>query len=891
MRMNGWARWAGCLAVVAVVVATCAVAAFAPATLPGASRAASAGSVGDMGPRDASTLAGPSAIASPPPAAFTSTESDVRGWTGLNETAACTSLCLPADPSVASGNSYVVEAAGSTYRIWTSAGVLLQNASLGSSKLFNTGSDVLLAPQVEYDLTTLRWFITAEDSSKAEVLYGASETSDPTGPWYTQHFNSVPGGEEPAQPQLAVSSLNVVVTTNVVHGSTFEGLEIYVANKTQLLAGSGPATWTSALSATNESVAPAEPAGNSALTYFATDGLGGERLDVFDLSGSPPATPVLSTPESFPGPQLAPPNAPQAGSVDLVATGSARVQSAVLQGGDLWAIAGVSCTPSGDSVARACLHLWEIALGTETVLQNFNWSTGPGTYDYDPAISVDSAGNAVVVFESSTSTTDPSVWTAAESAVAPRASFSLGYSVKLGSAPDNVTGECASNVCPFGNYSSIALVPLDTGNFWLAGEYIAGDRATDPWHTWVEQVSVSDTYPVNLSEANLPAGTSWSVTVDGSERTSTTPTMEWNETNGTYSFGVGSPVEEGPGIQFVASPAAGTFTVAGAATNETIPFVEQFNLTTSALPIGGGTISPAAGWFDAGAPVELSAVAASDHAFVNWSGEGNGSYSGSADPSYVVMNAPLSETANFSTATTYAVTLTATGLASGLTWGATLNGVTVDSTSISISFNEPNGSYSYSASPMVNGSVDTRYLAAVPDGSLHVDGAGVSAKVAYGTEFSITLSASPAADGSIAPASGWYPDDAQVVLTALPAAGYRFVTWEGTGTGNYSGTSDPANLTVGGPVTEVANFTRVVVATAPPTPSSSGAGSGIPLWELEASLAALAAALGVVAVLAVGARRRRNPPSPPPGVVGSSSTPSGPPSPVTPPVPAEPWQE
>jgi hypothetical protein len=891
MRMNGLLRWAGCAAVVAVLVVISGVAPFAAVALPTPPLSTPHGTILGAGLRTATGPGAPRMFSSASAVGFTSTESDIRGWTGLNESGACTTLCLPADPSVASGNSYVVEAAGSTYRIWSSSGVLLVNASLGSSKLFNTGTDVLVAPQVEYDLTTLRWFITAEDTTHSQVLYGASETSDPTGPWYTQHFNSVPGGEEPAQPQLSVSSVNVVVTTNVVRGSTFEGLEIYVANKTQLLAGTGPATWTSTLSATNESVAPAEPTGNSALTYFATDGLGGAHLDVFDLSGSPPGTPVLSSPEAYPASTLAPPAAPQSGSGDLVATGSARVQSAAWQDGDLWAIAGVSCTPAGDSVPRACLHVWEIALGTETVLQNFNWSTGPGTYDYDPAISVDSAGNAVVVFESSTSGSDPSVWTAAESAVAPRAAFSLGYAVKVGSGPDNVTGSCGSDVCPFGNYSSIAVVPLDTGNFWLAGEYIGGDHATDPWHTWVEQVSVSETYPVNLSESNLPSGASWSITVDGAERTSTTPTMEWNETNGTYSFEVGSPVENGPGVQFVASPSAGTFSVTGAATNETIPFVEQFNLTTSVLPSGAGTISPAGGWFNAGSDVELSAVAAEGHAFVNWSGEGTGSYSGAADPAYVVVNAPLAETANFSTATTYPLTVTESGLGPGLTWRASVNGVTLNSTSTSIVFYEPNGSYSYSVSSLVNESATLRYLAPTPDGSLRVDGQSASAKVVYGAEFAISLSATPAAEGSVGPASGWYTDGSEVVLTALPATGYRFVAWQGSGTGNYSGASDPANLTVAGPVTEIANFTRVVVATGPPTPSSGGSNSGIPPWELWASLGALVVAMALIAVLAVGGRRRRAPPTPPAGVIASAPSPSGPTSPVVPPAPTEPWQE
>lgn len=49
------------------------------------------------------------------------------------------------------------------------------------------------------------------------------------------------------------------------------------------------------------------------------------------------------------------------------------------------------------------------------------------------------------------------------------------------------------------------------------------------------------------------------------------------------------------------------------------------------------------------------------------------------------------------TPTLYAVTFEETGLGAGVTWYVTVNGLTVSSTSSTISFNEPNGSYSYRA--------------------------------------------------------------------------------------------------------------------------------------------------------------------------------------------------
>ncbi len=43
-------------------------------------------------------------------------------------------------------------------------------------------------------------------------------------------------------------------------------------------------------------------------------------------------------------------------------------------------------------------------------------------------------------------------------------------------------------------------------------------------------------------------------------------------------------------------------------------------------------------------------------------------------------------------------------------------------------------------------------------------------------------------------------------ISATANNGYRFYKWVGTGSGSYSGTENPATVTVNGPVTEVASF-------------------------------------------------------------------------------------
>ncbi len=76
-------------------------------------------------------------------------------------------------------------------------------------------------------------------------------------------------------------------------------------------------------------------------------------------------------------------------------------------------------------------------------------------------------------------------------------------------------------------------------------------------------------------------------------------------------------------------------------------------------------------------------------------------------------------------ATTYTVTFTESGLASGTTWSVTLNGTTSSSSTSTISFSEPDGSYSYSI-----GSV-SGYTASPSSGTITVNGANVNQAITF----------------------------------------------------------------------------------------------------------------------------------------------------------------
>jgi hypothetical protein len=60
--------------------------------------------------------------------------------------------------------------------------------------------------------------------------------------------------------------------------------------------------------------------------------------------------------------------------------------------------------------------------------------------------------------------------------------------------------------------------------------------------------------------------------------------------------------------------------------------------------------------------------------------------------------------------------------------------------------------------------------------------------------------------GTVSPRSGWKKTGATISISAAPANGYSFSSWTGSGTGSYSGTNNPASITMGGPITETASF-------------------------------------------------------------------------------------
>ncbi|MFZ0890861.1 MAG: hypothetical protein WB778_05815 [Thermoplasmata archaeon] len=751
-------------------------------------------------------------------------------WDGIAYNKSCAS-CLIADTQVASAPGYVFEMVNGSYSVWTPTETLLVSNTLDS--LFNAGSDELANAQVRYDTPDQRWFVSADDLHSNNILYGTSESSDPTGTWNIQHFN-LGGGEIPNDTSLAVNAINVVVSTDLYSrfGGAYLGAQVWVANKSQLVGGGGVATWSSAPETSEQALVPAEPAAASKSMYLVSDGNGSSSaIELFTLTGSPPATPTLSVTANFASTTVQPPNALQANSSELVGVGDGQIVSAIWRSGTLWAAATNGCVPSGDSVTRSCLHVWEISTVASTLSQDFEWSTGAGTYDFYPALATNGTGQLTVVFGESSATLDPSVFVTGQTIADPAGSLEPSVLLKKGLGPDAPTTGCSAGVCPFGAEFGAAFEPFSGDRYWIAGEYTGSDSSTNFWSTWVAQVSNVVAYPVTFSEAGLPTGSTWTVTVNGVPENSSSSIISFLEPNGTYSFTVGSPILSGNGTRYLASPTTGSFVVTTSAVAELVNFTKQFRLTTTAIPLGSGTVDPSSSWWAVNASVLLGGLANTSHAFASWAGSGLGSYNGSENPVSLTMAGPITETATFVNESTYRVSFTAAGLPAGTNWTVAVNGLQETSTSASQAFNLTNGSFTYALESPIAGTTGIQYTTAPAGGTFVVQGASVAIPVAYTTQYELTTRVAPAGSGSVSPASAWYNASQVVNVSALPAAGYSFGSWTGVGSGSYSGASDPALVTMEGAVTETASFQQVRSTMFSVTLDVAPAGSGSIFFE------------------------------------------------------------
>jgi hypothetical protein len=76
----------------------------------------------------------------------------------------------------------------------------------------------------------------------------------------------------------------------------------------------------------------------------------------------------------------------------------------------------------------------------------------------------------------------------------------------------------------------------------------------------------------------------------------------------------------------------------------------------------------------------------------------------------------------------------------------------------------------------------------------------------FTTQYFLTMNAGTG--GTISPSSGWYNSGTGLGISATPNPSYVFSGWSGSGSGSFSGTSNPTTITMNGPITQAAAFAQ-----------------------------------------------------------------------------------
>ncbi len=235
-------------------------------------------------------------------------------------------------------------------------------------------------------------------------------------------------------------------------------------------------------------------------------------------------------------------------------------------------------------------------------------------------------------------------------------------------------------------------------------------------------VATPRTYQATFAESGLPAGTPWTVTINGESNTQTAPANVTvvGLTNGTYAFSVNAS-------GFAASPESGTITIAGQNTSEAIVFrplpVTNYTMTVeeTGLPVGTAWEM----WMNSttSSRVAFNATTGSVLGFTLPSGGYERTlglvpgYFQTTIPyrSSVSLNGNLTVLLQFAP-TTYQLRFEEIGLPVGTPWSVVVGNRSYSSVTAIIDLNATNGSYAFTVGRVAG------YSASPPSGVVAIDG-------------------------------------------------------------------------------------------------------------------------------------------------------------------------
>jgi len=468
----------------------------------------------------------------------------------------------PPDTQIAVGPTRILEMVNSTGRIFDRTGAAVTSpfllsdffvVSFWSNNFFGGEPMTPADPRVLYDASTGRWYATVVVYDPVAntpgyfdsiTLLGISQTTDPAGSWIIYGMDAEGGPGQvfgpPAlcdQPKLGYSADKFVIGCSLFNtNGSFRGAIIMVGNKSEGLAGANMAEDETFPNTSLFGLVPAQSFQTGladAYVAFNEDKLGTAATGVVGIFGLPHSTTFTQHDIAMTA-TSAPPLAPQLGSPTAIDTGDDRFMSAILQAGTLYTSGGESCTPAGDSTVRACLRLVEVNLSAMTLIQGTTAGL-VGNYLINPTLGVNSYGDVVFEYSTSSATTYPDV----ETAIQPVGDMNAlvgGGQLVAGTGPYVSTVQNGFSGLRWGDYGAVGVDPGNTAYIWVAGEFSNGPADGLNGTQWGTQIAVLNGHIAQLCTATglttslpspEPPGTSITLTASASCVTGATPEYQF----------------------------------------------------------------------------------------------------------------------------------------------------------------------------------------------------------------------------------------------------------------------------------------------------------------------------------------------------------------------------
>lgn len=425
----------------------------------------------------------------------------------------------PPDVQLDVGPNHVMEMVNFVGEIWNKQGSSVKTFTLKS--FYNTGTDFIFDPRVLYDTISGVWFASIADSNSSSVLVAVSTSNDPTASWWIYQFSAT-AGTCADQPIIAVSNDKLVISTNNFNGlcgntGIYIGAQYWIVNKTEMLTGSSVHYFYHGPDNTLFAVHPVQSLGSTDTQFMVSVGSSGaSSVQLFSVTGTPPATPQQTSVSIPIGATSLPPAAVQPGTTHTLDVDDERVTDAMWYNGKLWFSFTDSCTPSGDTQARSCVHMVQIDTSTNSLNQNFQYGLA-GKYLFYPAVRESRAGNVYVVFGYSSSTDYPGIMVTVQAVGDPPNTIESPIILQSGTGFD--TSWCPqdrSPRCRYGDYFGAGVDSSAQDAVWVAGEYgraVTGSctiTLSCGWGTYIGKIGIAPTaFALTVSYSVQGGGTGY----------------------------------------------------------------------------------------------------------------------------------------------------------------------------------------------------------------------------------------------------------------------------------------------------------------------------------------------------------------------------------------------